>query len=96
MIKPLHDQVLIKLEKKEDVTKSGIIITRTKEDNLEPDRGEVVAVGPGRIGYNGELIPTDIKIGDKVLFAKYAGHLIKEKDEELVLVGEKDIIAVFE
>ena len=93
MIKPLHDQVLIQLEGKDNVTESGIILARTENDT-EPDKGTVLAIGPGRINHDGSKFPVSVSRGDRVMFARYAGHVIKEEGREFILVGEKDIIAV--
>lgn len=101
MIKPLHDQVLIKIEKEEEederVTKGGIILTGSsqKQAKKEPDTGVVLAVGPGRLGMQGNLIPVSISEGDTVYFAKYAGHVVEETEEfDYVLVGERDILGI--
>lgn len=93
MIKPLHDQILIELEEKDNVTKTGLILARTENDT-EPDKGIVLATGPGRVNDNGVVFPVSVSVGDKVLFAKYAGHLVKKDDKKYVLVSEKDIIAI--
>lgn len=93
MIKPLHDQILIELEEKDSVTKTGLILARTENDT-EPDKGIVLATGPGRVNDNGVVFPVSVSVGDKVLFAKYAGHLVKKDDKKYVLVSEKDIIAI--
>jgi chaperonin GroES len=101
MIKPLHDQVLIKIEKEEEederVTKGGIILTgeAKQQAKKEPDTGEVLAVGPGRLGMNGNEIPVSVKAGDTVYFAKYAGHVAEENEDfDLILVGERDILGI--
>ena len=93
MIKPLHDQILIELEEKDNVTKTGLILARTENDT-EPDKGVVLATGPGRVNDSGVVLPVSVTKGDRVLFAKYAGHLVEKDDKKYVLVSEKDIIAL--
>lgn len=94
-LKPLHDNVVLKPISAEDTTKSGIFLPETA-DKERPERGEVVAVGPGKRTKNGEIIPVSVKIGDKVMFKKYSPDEIKIGDEEYLLVGENDILAVLE
>jgi chaperonin GroES len=89
-ITPLHDRVLVKrLEEKESV-KGGIIIPDTAKE--KPQEGEVIAVGSGR-REKGELIPLDVKPGDRVLFGKYSGNDIKIDDEEYMILKEDEILA---
>jgi chaperonin GroES len=89
-ITPLHDRVLVKrLEEKESV-KGGIIIPDTAKE--KPQEGEVIAVGAGR-REKGELIPLDVKPGDRVLFGKYSGNDIKIDDEEYMILKEDEILA---
>ena len=89
-ITPLHDRVLVKrLEEKESV-KGGIIIPDTAKE--KPQEGEVIAVGTGR-REKGELIPLDVKPGDRVLFGKYSGNDIKIDDEEYMILKEDEILA---
>jgi len=91
-LKPLGDRVVIRPMAREEVTRSGIVLPDTAKE--KPQRGEVVAVGPGRHDEDGERIPMDVKEGDQVLFAKYAGTEFKLEDEELLILSEKDILAV--
>jgi chaperonin GroES len=89
-ITPLHDRVLVKrLEEKESV-KGGIIIPDTAKE--KPQEGEVIAVGTGR-REKGELIPLDVKPGDRILFGKYSGNDIKIDDEEYMILKEDEILA---
>jgi chaperonin GroES len=93
-LRPLGDRVVIRPLAREEVTKSGIVLPDTAKE--KPQQGEVLAVGPGRILDSGERVNMDVKSGDKVLFAKYAGTEFKLEDEELLILSEKDILAVME
>ncbi len=90
-LKPLGDRVVVKPTPKEEVSKGGIVIPDTVRE--KPQEGEVLAVGPGRIDDNGKRIEPEVKVGDKVIYAKYAGTDIKEDDEELVILRDSDILA---
>lgn len=94
-IRPLGDRVLVKPLSVEEKTASGIYIpdTATKE---RPEQGEVLAVGPGEKNEDGELIPTTVKVGQKVMFTKYSPNEIKIGNQELLIVREKDLLAVIE
>jgi chaperonin GroES len=91
-IRPLHDRVIVKRLDNERKTASGIVIP----DNVaeKPDQGEVVAVGPGKRDDHGKLITVDLKVGDRVLFGKYAGQAVKVEGEELLVMREEDIMGV--
>ena len=91
-IRPLHDRILIKRLEEEDKSKGGIIIPDTAKE--KPIQGKVIAVGKGKILNNGDVIPPDVKKGDKVLFGKYAGTEVKIDGEEHLLMREDDILAV--
>ena len=91
-IKPLSDRVLVIKTEDENRTKGGIIIPDTARE--KPQKGKVVAVGPGKMGDNGSRIPLDVKVGGKVIFSKYAGNEIKIDDIEHVFMKETDILAV--
>ncbi len=91
-LKPLGDRVVVKPLSREEVTKSGIVLPDTAKE--KPQEGNVVAVGPGRLLDNGQRVAVELKEGDKVLFAKYAGTEFKRDDEELLILSEKDILAV--
>jgi len=93
-VRPLHDRVLIKrIEEKEGV-KGGIIIPDTAKE--KPMEGEVVAVGPGKQAEGGKREPMDVKAGDRILFAKYAGTEIKVDDQDCVIMREEEILAVLQ
>ena len=91
-IQPLGDRVVIKAVPQEEKTKSGIIMpdTATKE---KPQEGEVLAVGPGRL-EKGERIPLDVKVGNRVIYSKYAGTEVKYEGEEYLILRESDILAI--
>jgi len=93
-IRPLHDRVLVKRLEEEEKTKGGIIIPDTAKE--KPIEGEIVAVGNGKILENGEVKPLEVKVGDKVLFGKYAGTEITIEGEEYLMMREDDILGVIE
>ena len=90
-LQPLADRVLVKPIEKEEKTKSGIYIPDTAKE--KPQEGEVMAVGPGKLDENGKRIPLDLKVGDKVIYAKYGGTEIKVDDVEMMILRESDILA---
>ncbi len=90
-IKPLADRVIVKAIPAEEKTKSGIIMPDTAKE--KPQEAEVVAVGPGKY-ENGSRIALDVKVGDKVIFSKYAGTEVKYDGEEYLLLKESDILAI--
>ena len=89
-IRPVGDRVVVKPAAKEEITKSGIVIPDTAKE--KPQEGEVIAVGNGR-REKGELIPLDVKPGDRILFGKYSGNDIKIDDEEYMILKEDEILA---
>ena len=93
-LRPLHDRVVIRRTEEERKSPGGIEIPDTATE--KPIRGEVVAVGKGKILENGEVRPLDVKKGDKILFGKYSGTEVKVDGEELVVMREDDIMAVIE
>ena len=93
-IRPLHDRVVVRRMEEERKTASGIIIPDNATE--KPDRGEVLAVGPGKAGDNGERIALQVKVGDKVLFGKYAGTAIKMDGQEVLIMREEDLLAIIE
>ncbi len=93
-LRPLHDRVIIKRLEEERTSPGGIVIPDSATE--KPIRGEVVAVGNGKILENGEQRALDVKVGDKVLFGKYSGTEVKVDGDELVVMREDDIMAVIE
>lgn len=93
-LRPLHDRVIVKRLDNERTTASGIVIPESAAE--KPDQGEVVAVGPGKKTEDGKVLPVDLKVGDKVLFGKYAGQSVKIDGEELLVIREEEILAVIQ
>ena len=91
-LKPLGDRVVIKPSPKEEVTKSGLVIPDTAKE--KPQEGLILATGPGRTDDKGKRLPMDVKVGDKVLYAKYAGTEVKLEGEEYMILKETDILAI--
>ena len=90
-LQPLADRVVVKPIAREEVTKSGIVLPDTAKE--KPQEGEVLAVGPGRVDDSGKRIPMDLKVGDRVIYAKYGGTEIKIDDVEVMILREADILA---
>ena len=93
-LRPLGDRVVIKPTAREDMTKSGIVLPDTAKE--KPQEGTVLAAGPGKILEDGKREPMDVKVGDKVLYAKYAGTEFKVEGDDLLIVSAKDILAIIE
>lgn len=93
-IRPLHDRVVVKRMEEERTSAGGIVIPDSATE--KPDKGEVIAVGKGKIMENGDVRPMDLAVGDKILFGKYAGSAIKMDGEELLVMREDDVMAVIE
>jgi chaperonin GroES len=93
-VRPLHDRLIVKRLEEEERTKGGIIIPDTAKE--KPIEGEVIAVGKGRVKKDGTKIPMEVKKGDRVLFAKYAGTEVKIDGEEHLMMKEDDILAIIE
>jgi chaperonin GroES len=93
-LRPLGDRVVIKPSAKEEMTKSGIVLPDTAKE--KPQEGTILATGPGRILDDGKRESMDVKAGDKVLYAKYAGTEFKIEGDELLIVSQKDILAIVE
>lgn len=91
-LRPLGDRAVIKPVEKEEKTKSGIVIPDTAKE--KPQEGIVEAVGTGRILDNGTKVPMELKVGDTVLYAKYAGNEFKLDDIEYLIISEKDVLAI--
>src|ERR671939_618215 len=92
-LRPLGDRVVVKPLPREEVTRSGIVLPDTAKE--KPQEGEIIAAGPGRL-EEGKRQALDVKVGDKVLYAKYAGTEFKLDEDELLILSEKDILAVLE
>jgi chaperonin GroES len=92
--RPLGDRVLVKRIKEEERTKGGIVIPDTAKE--KPQEGKVVAVGKGKYGDDGKLIPIEVKAGDKILFGKYSGSEVKLDGEEHMIMREDDILGILE
>jgi chaperonin GroES len=94
-LKPLGDRLIVEPSEREEVTASGIILPETAKE--KPQEGTVLAVGPGQRDEEGKRIPMDVKEGDRVLFAKYAGTEVKlEGDRKVLVLRESDILAIVE
>ena len=93
-LRPLGDRVVIQPTPREEMTKSGIVLPDTAKE--KPQEGKIIAAGPGRLTDEGTREPMDVKEGDTVLYAKYAGTEFKIEGEELLIVSQKDILAVVE
>ncbi|HJX69533.1 MAG TPA: co-chaperone GroES [Dehalococcoidia bacterium] len=90
-LQPLGDRVVVKAIEREEVTRGGIVLPDTVKE--KPQEGEVIAVGPGRLAEDGKRIAMEVKEGDRIIYAKYAGTEIKIDDEEFIIVRESDILA---
>ena len=91
-IKPLEDRLVIKAVEAEQTTASGLVIPDTAKE--KPQEGEVIAVGPGRVDDNGNRVPLDVSVGDKVIFSKYGGTEVKYGGDELLILSARDVLAV--
>jgi chaperonin GroES len=93
-LRPLQDRIIVKRVEEETMTAGGIFIPETAKE--KPQKGEIVAVGNGKKTDDGKVIPIDVKVGEKVLFGKYAGTEIKIEGEEYLIMREDDILGVME
>jgi chaperonin GroES len=93
-IRPLHDRVIVKPLEEKRTSPGGIVIPDTAAE--KPIQGKIVAVGKGKILENGQVRPCDVKVGDKILFAKYGGTEVKIDGQELVVMREEDVMAIIE
>jgi chaperonin GroES len=93
-LKPLADRLVVEPIEQEEVTAGGIILPETAKE--KPQQGKVLAAGPGRTDEDGKRIPMDVKVGDKVLYAKYSGTEIKLEGKKVLILRESDILAVIE
>lgn len=91
-LRPLGDRVVLKVIEQEEKTKGGIVLPDTARE--KPQKGEVVAVGSGKLLENGQRVPIDLKVGDRVVFSRYAGTEVKVDGEEYLIVEVRDILAV--
>ncbi len=93
-LKPLGDNLIVKPQKEEEKN-SGIVVPEEGKDKM-PEKGEVVAVGPGRVLENGNRLPMNVKVGDKIMFKKYTTEEVKIDGEEYLVVAESNVVAVVE
>ncbi len=93
-VKPLQDRVIVKRIEEEETTKGGIIIPDTAKE--KPQEGKITAVGKGKVGEDGKIVPMDVKVGDKILFGKYSGTEIKIDGEDLLIMHQDDILGILE
>ncbi len=93
-LRPMGDRVVVKPKSREETTRSGLVLPDTAGER--PQQGEVLSVGPGRQLDNGQRVTLDVKQGDTVLFAKYSGTEFKLEDDDLLILSERDVLAVIE
>ena len=93
-LKPLGDRIVVKVLEREEKTKGGLFLPDTAKE--KPTEGEVLAVGTGKILDNGQKQPVEVKVGDRIIFSKYAGTEVKVDGEELVIFSERDVLAIIE
>jgi chaperonin GroES len=93
-LKPLGDRLVVKPIEQEEVTASGIILPETAKE--KPQEGEVLAAGPGRVDDSGKRVPMEVQVGNRVLYAKYAGTEIKLENDKVLILKESDVLAIVE
>ena len=93
-LRPLGDRVVVEPTERDEMTASGIYVPETAKE--KPQEGKIVAVGPGRMDDDGERIPMDVALGDRVLYAKYAGTEVKLEDKKYLILKESDILAILD
>lgn len=93
-LKPLADRIVVKVVSKEERTKGGLYLPDTAQE--KPQEGEVIAVGSGKVLENGQKLPLEVKVGDHIIFSKYAGTEVKLDGEELIIFSERDVLAVLD
>ena len=93
-LKPLGYRLVVKVLTQEEKTKGGIVIPDTAKE--KPQEGEVLAIGSGKVLENGQKLPLEVKTGDKILFSKYGGTEVKIDGEELLILSERDVLAILE
>ena len=91
-IKPLEDRIVVKTLEAETTTASGLVIPDSAKE--KPQEGEVLAIGPGRIDDNGNRVPLDVNVGDKVIYSKYGGTEVKYGGEEFLILSARDVLAI--
>lgn len=91
-IKPLHDRILVKRLEEDEKTKGGIIIPDSAKE--KPAEGEIIAVGTGKVSEDGKVTPLAVKVGDKVLYSKYAGTEVKVDGQEYLMMREEDVLGI--
>jgi chaperonin GroES len=90
-LKPMGDRIVIRPKEQDQVTTGGIFLPDSAKER--PQKGEVVAVGPGRIMNNGKLVEMEVQVGDQIIYSKYAGTEIRVEDEEVLVLGSNDVLA---
>ncbi len=93
-LRPLHDRVIVKRMEEETTSPGGIVIPDSAAE--KPSRGEIIAAGGGKRSDSGDVVPMDVKVGDKVLFGKYSGTEVKVEGDDLLVMREEDIMAVIQ
>ncbi len=93
-LKPLADRIVVKVVSGEEKTKSGLYLPDTAQE--KPQEGEVIAIGTGRVLDNGQKMPLEVKVGDRIIFSKYSGTEIKLDGEKFVIFSERDVLAVID
>ncbi|MCL6449776.1 MAG: co-chaperone GroES [Acetobacteraceae bacterium] len=93
-LRPLGDRVVVQVIEQEERTKGGIVLPDTAKE--KPQQGKVLAVGSGRVLDNGEKVPLEVKVGDRIIFSKYSGSEVKLEGEEILILSERDVLAVVE
>ncbi len=91
-VRPLHDRILVKRTAEEEKTAGGLFIPDSAKE--KPQKGEIVAAGKGRITEDGKILPLEVKVGDKILFSKYAGTEIKFDGSEFLMMREEDVLGI--
>ncbi len=91
-LKPLGDRVVVKAEPEEEKTRGGIVLPDTAKE--KPQTGTVIAVGTGRVLDNGQKVPLEVKVGDRIIYSKYGGTEVKVDNEEYIILSERDILAI--
>lgn len=94
-LKPLANNLIVRAARQEEVTKSGIVLPASAEQD-RPEKGEIVAAGPGKLNDEGKLIPMSVKIGDQIVFKKYSPDEIKIDGQEYLILSESDVVAIIE